>query len=363
MREIIHLIDSGGLYGAERVVLYLMLEQRRLGHSVTLVSYGAKGAEEKPLEREARRLGLPLHVWRGSPWSRLRAELEKEGEGRVYHSHGYKFNILLTLAGREARRRHICVATVHGFTDAPLLSKLRLYYALDRWSLRQLDGAAFVSEQTALESGFQAGQGRYQVINNGIPGAEKAPDSAPTAESLGVEGDYILALGRLSREKGIDLLIKAFAHQLAEHPRLSLIIAGDGPEKERLLGLSVALNVADRVHFTGYIAEPQALLSEARLLAMPSLREGLPITLLEAMRAGVDVLASAVGEIPSVTGHGEAARLVPPGRLAPLSDALSEALSSPRGRWGTPAGELFKKRYTAPLMAGAYQRWYGAVEA
>jgi len=361
MSEIIHLIDSGGLYGAEKVVLYLMREQLKQGQQVRLVSYGESGAGEKPLEAEARRLGLPVEAWRGRSWSRLKGELRRPGGPRVYHSHGYKFNILLVIAG-PARKRHLCVTTVHGFTSAPALSKLRLYYALDRWSLKRLSGAAFVSAEAANKCGIEPGQGRYRVIHNGIPEAEQ-PQSAPTPQTLGIDGEYILALGRLSQEKGLDLLLKAFAGQAAKHPRLSLVIAGDGPEKERLLGLKEALQLGGRVHFTGYLGDPQALLAGARLLAMPSHQEGLPVTLLEAMQAGVDVLASAVGEIPWVTGKGEGAKLVPPADLDALSEALGSVLSAPKGHWGAPARALFERGYTAPAMEQAYRQWYKALTA
>jgi len=159
MREVVHLIDSGGLYGAERVLLHLMTEQQNMGRPVRLVSYGSAGGGEKSLEREAERLELPLEAWRGRSWQRLKAELNRLGESRIYHSHGYKFNIQLALAGR-ARKAHKCVSTLHGFTDAPRLSKLRLYYALDRWSLKHLDGVSFVSEATVREEGIQPGTGR-----------------------------------------------------------------------------------------------------------------------------------------------------------------------------------------------------------
>jgi len=362
MNEVVHLIDSGGLYGAEKVVLYLMQEQQKQGQKVRLVSYGDVGVEEKPLEREARLMALPVEAWRGRSRSRLKAELLRPGGARVYHSHGYKFNILLALSG-SAANRHRCVTTLHGFTSAPLLSKLRLYYALDRWSLSRLDGAAFVSEQTARKCGIQVGQGRYRVIHNGIPKAEQVPETAPKPQDLGVDGDYILALGRLSPEKGLDLLLKAFASQTAKHPQVSLVIAGDGPEKERLLGLTEALGLGNKVHFTGYLGEPQELLLGARLLAMPSHQEGLPITLLEAMRAGIDVVASKVGEIPRVTGQGKGACLVAPGHQSALTEALGVVLASAPGHWGGAAQALFQQNYTVSVMSEAYRQWYDSLMA
>jgi len=360
MKEVVHLIDSGGLYGAERVLLHLMVEQQKQGRPVRLISYGSSGVGEKPLEAEARRLNLPLEAWRGRFWRRLKDELNRPDEPRIYHSHGYKFNILLALAGR-VRKADRYVATLHGFTDAPRLSKLRLYYALNRWSLRHLDGVAFVSEQTACKAGIEPNGKAYRVIHNGIPEAEGVPQAAVTPQVLGLSGGYILALGRLSPEKGLDLLLKAFAHQEARHPNISLVIVGDGPEKKRLVGLTEALGLADRVHFTGYLAEPQALLEGARLLAIPSYQEGLPITLLEAMRAGIDVLASDVGEISRVTSKGQGARLVSAGDLGALTEAMDSALSAPEGQWGEVARDLFKQGYTASAMAEAYQRWYGAL--
>jgi len=360
MKEVVHLIDSGGLYGAERVLLHLTVEQQKQGRPVRLVSYGSSGVGEKPLETEARRLNVPLEVWRGRSWRRLKTELNRPGEPRIYHSHGYKFNILLALSGR-ARKADRYVATLHGFTDAPRLSKLQLYYALDRWSLKRLDGVAFVSETTARQVNIEPGTGIHRVIHNGIPETPENSGTAASASTFGITGDYILALGRLSREKGLDLLLKAFASLAPSYPQLSLVLAGDGPEKERLKGLTQALGVKERVYFTGYLVEPQALLAGARLLAIPSYQEGLPITLLEAMRAGVDVLASEVGEIPKVTGAGEAAWLMPPGRLEVLTGGLKDILGTPRGFWGKKAEQIFRQRYTANVMAQAYARWYDQI--
>jgi len=196
--------------------------------------------------------------------------------------------------------------------------------------------------------------GLHRVIYNGVPEVPESSNTASSAGEIGIKGEYILALGRLSPEKGLDFLMKVYASLALAYPNLSLVLAEDGPEKGRLKGLSEALGIKRGAHFTGYLVRPQALLVRAHLLGMPSLPEGLPITLLEAMRVGFDIVASEVGEIPKVTGSVKAACFVLPGQVNVLTEALTLALASPTGHWGCKAQELFKKEFTVLIMARDY---------
>lgn len=98
--KILHLIDSGGLYGAERMLLTLVGEQVARGLSPLILSVGESAADDKPLEVEARRLGLPVKAWRMAPGFNLRESWSiirwaRREQYQLMHSHGYKFNVLM----------------------------------------------------------------------------------------------------------------------------------------------------------------------------------------------------------------------------------------------------------------------------
>jgi hypothetical protein len=128
--RVLHLIDSGGLYGAERMLLALVAEQIRQGLAPMILSAGDPGIDDKPLETEARRLGLPVTAWRMRPGLNLReawriATWARSGRYQVLHAHGYKFNILLALLPRRVRGRDsVFVTTLHGYVRAPFATWL-----------------------------------------------------------------------------------------------------------------------------------------------------------------------------------------------------------------------------------------------
>lgn len=115
----------------------------------------------------------------------------------------------------------------------------------------------------------------------------------------------VLGVGRLSREKGFDRLIKAFSDLKQKYPTSGLIIVGEGAFRRQFEALTEQLDVKGDVLMPGYCDKVPSLLKCSTVLVMPSLTEGLPITLLEAMALRVPVVASAVGEIPRVLGNGE----------------------------------------------------------
>ena len=141
----------------------------------------------------------------------------------------------------------------------------------------------------------------------------------------------VLFLGRLTREKGVDELLQAFAGLRAQLPEVELVCAGAG-ELEAAQQLAARLGVEESVRFPGWIGpeERQAWLRRAAVLALPSHAEGSPMCLLEAMAAGVPVVATAVGGIPDVVRHGVNGLLVAPGDAAELERALRRLLRDPR---------------------------------
>jgi len=217
------------------------------------------------------------------------------------------------------------IAFHHGYTRTS--RKVLLYQQLDRLSLRFADRVITVCRPFAnvLESRGVPSQ-RITVISNAI--AERAAPAADVIDQvrarLGIQpGEFmILTVGRLSREKGHDDLLVAFRALLERSGsnRIRLVIAGDGPEKGRLEASVVPLGA--RVCFAGHVADPWPLYHAAQAFVLPSHSEGSPLVILEAMAAGVPIVATRVGGIPEVLHDRESALLVPARAPRALEQAL-----------------------------------------
>ena len=142
------------------------------------------------------------------------------------------------------------------------------------------------------------------------------------------EKPTIVAVGRLSKEKAFDILIRAFDDLLETGLDATLVIAGDGPERDALHQLIKSLGREGSVQLTGQVADPRTVYAAADVFALSSLSEGLPNSLLEAMACGVPVVATTVGAVPNVVTDDINGLLVEPGETAPLALALARLLSN-----------------------------------
>ncbi|MFC3115000.1 glycosyltransferase [Cellvibrio fontiphilus] len=352
--KVFHLIDSGGFFGAERVLLTLAEQQILNGYDVTVVSYGSVGLAVKQIESECEKLNIPVLKWRGLAYSNL-ATLIKKNIDAVFHSHGYKFNIFLALI-RLKNKKIFAVSTVHGYTNAPLLSKLNLYYIANKVALRLLTGNVFVSKVTARVSHIRLTE-KNVVIHNGI--ASQLP--LRNKEQFTFDGgEYLVAVGRLSPEKSYDKLILAFNLICKKYENLSLVIIGDGPERDKLINCSTG---NPRVLFKGHMSNPIPLIESARALVISSSSEGLPIVLLEAMRAGVDIVSTSVGAIADVITDGSDGVLCEAGSESALANAIDSVLQNEKGCFGSVAKRKFQSDLTAQRMFSNYDAWYKNVVA
>ena len=145
-----------------------------------------------------------------------------------------------------------------------------------------------------------------------------------------------------------------------EARRLQIVIAGDGPERERLEQLAGRLGVTDRVKFLGFRRDVPALLAASDLVVLPSLREGLSISLLEAMAAGKPIIATSIGSQREVASHADMARLVRPADARALSEAIAElsADEALMAQLGRNARAVYESRYTEDTMLQSYRRLY-----
>jgi glycosyltransferase involved in cell wall biosynthesis len=369
--RILHVIDSSGIYGAETVLLNLATEQRARGDAPLLLSLGGQNVAEKAIETEARRLGircLPLRMRDGLNLAAGREILRIAEDCRadIIHSHGYKGNILLGLQ-RRATRGVPVVTTLHGWTATSTWSKLGLYRALDQRMLSRLDGVVLVNDAMRRLPVLARLRPPPVTIANGVtsanPGAKTDAALMDSIAALRARSSVLFGVvGRLSPEKNVAELVEAL-HACTEAPRAGLVILGTGPERDAVAGTIARLKLGDRVLPGGYVANARDYLPAFDALVIPSLTEGLPMVLLEAMAASLPVIATRVGEIPTVLG--DLGLLVPPADRSALTAALATLANNlPRfSELGARAAERVAREYGAAAMAGRYAEVYRTVLA
>jgi glycosyltransferase involved in cell wall biosynthesis len=318
--KVLHIIDSGGLYGAEVMLLNLMEEQRRMGLEPILASICDPGIPEKPLEAEAARRGLRVERFRMRPGPNIAGAMKvlqfaRNEKADILHSHGYKGNILFGLMPRWIRRIPM-VTTLHGWTWTGGWSRMALYEWLDRLSLRFIDRVVVVSEAMRAKVGIK----NVYVVNNGIPMDTTSPtDPIDSTDSIDAEivsfcnGGYIIgSIGRLSPEKGYDILLRAISEVSESVPEIRLVILGEGGERGYLEVEVKRLGLEGKVLMPGYVANASRFLPLFKVFVLSSITEGLPMVILEAMLAGVPIIATRVGGIPEMLDNGKAGALVAP---------------------------------------------------
>lgn len=189
-----------------------------------------------------------------------------------------------------------------------------------------------------------------RVMLNGVP----VPDASPGVRGTRTDTLRIGTMGRLVREKAIDVLIDALALLFHDHPRVELRIAGDGPEKAALEARAAGLPV----RLVGEIDDPPAFLAELDIFCLSSQREGLPFALLEAMAMGVPCIATDVGQIRGALG--DAVVVVPAGQPRALSDALRRLADDGTARaiLGDQGRALVRARHDVRLMATSTMELY-----
>lgn len=247
---------------------------------------------------------------------------------QVVHTHGYRADLLAGWAARRAGR--VRVSTLHGFTGGDW--KNRLYERLQLRALRGYDAvvavsAPIVTRLTGL--GFPAAQ--IALIPNGW-----APHVLPLSRgearaALGLPASGVLLgwVGRLSREKGADVFLEALAR--LDGTEAVGVLIGDGRERRGLEEAARRLGLQSRLRWLGLRPAAGRYMAAFDVFVLSSRTEGTPIALLEAMAAGVPVVATAVGGVPGVVADEKEALLVASENPVALAQALVRSLADPAG--------------------------------
>ncbi len=364
--KILHIIDSAGLYGAERVLLHLAEEQQRGGLLPVIASIGKIGEGAKALETEAAHRGIPVASFRMRPGPNLSAawkilEFARQEKVDLLHSHGYKGNILFGLLPARFRRMPL-LTTLHGWTRTRRLSRIAFYEWLDRQMLPRLDAVVVVCRSMHAHPWITARNLPLHVVCNGIPTLARQVENRlePGIIEFCRGGFTIGAIGRLAPEKGFGQLIAAFKTVVEEDRAARLLIFGEGSERPALEAQIQSLDLGGNVSLPGFRAGAADYLPHFNLFVLPSLTEGLPLSVLEAMLAAVPVLSTRVGAVPELLEEGLAGFLVDSADAGCLASAVGEIRREPAAarRRAERARHRVQKHYSSQGMAEGYTAVY-----
>lgn len=267
----------------------------------------------------------------------------------IWHGHDYKSNALGLLLRRFWPMR--LVTTVHGWVKHT--RRTPLYYRIDRFCLPRYERVICVSKDLHEEClALNVPAERCLLIENGIDLAEYSRTNtvAEARLPLGIPPGRLVvgAIGRLSAEKGFDLLIRAVDRLIRAGLDVELLIAGEGEEEPRLRALATELGCGERVHLLGYRANVKELYQAFDVFALSSLREGLPNVLLEAMALEVPVLATRIAGVPRLIDGKTSGLLIQPGSVDELTRALERLLGDAelRRRLARSGRETIASRYS-----------------
>ncbi len=298
--KVVHLIDSGGLYGAEMMLLSLINEQEKQGIAIDVISMGTINQPEKELERVLKERNIAVHILRMSSIPSFSQGIRilnicRSVGADIIHSHGYKGNILLGILPRSLRKIPV-VTTLHGYTKHHLFSKMTINQVVDKFLVRFLDAIVLVSPTIASQINLMGVSNKVFVIPNGVN--QESPNSADLIEKgkeeISQSSFVIGSIGRLCIEKNYLFIIRQMPKILSVIPNAKLVIHGEGSERQLLESEIRRLNLEEYIFLPGYIDNPHAFLKEIDLYVNCSITEGMPITILEAMRAKCLVLASSI---------------------------------------------------------------------
>jgi len=370
--KILHIIDSSGLYGAEIMLLNLMMEQKRMNLSPMLISLSQLDEQKNEMVEEAIKRDLAAHSFKMKRGYSLSSaiklvRLAKEANVTIIHSHGYKGDILIGSLPKHVRGIPM-VRTQHGRTSTKKLSKIWFYEVLDWLIMKRMAAVVRVNRAEVRRQNVNCLPDAHScIIENGIPELKFEPESIfrtdPDVVKFCKDGFVIGTIARLSEEKGLAHLITALSILSRHNSAMKAVVIGEGPQRQFLEALVNDAGLSGKILLAGYRDYAYNYLPLFNVFVLPSLTEGLPITILEAMQAKVPIIASKVGGIPAVLENGEIGILVEPGNPNALADAVTRVWSDPQGsmEMGNRARETALAKYSSRRMAEDYLRVYNMI--
>jgi glycosyltransferase involved in cell wall biosynthesis len=363
--KVLHLISSAGMYGAEVMLLNLTRSLTANNCEIVVGVFQNRQNRKPELAEQLKSEGIPLELIPCDGQVDLAAirrisHLTKARGINLVHSHGYKADVYSFLASRFSSIP--IVATAHNWTGKSEVPSI--YNKLDRLVLRWFCRVAAVSDGVAgklRDSGVRSH--KIVRIPNGVDLA-RFEASIPIDAGVRSGSDAVVGVvGRLVKEKGCDYFLRAAADVLPHFPGTKFLFIGDGPERMSLELLARDLGIEENVTFLGHSKDMPPVYASLDFCVLPSLLEGMPMTVLEAMAAGKTIIATRVGEIPNMLDTDVNGLLVAPGSVAELRAAMIRLLGNPslRSRLGANGRRKAFECFSAEVMARAYMALYDEI--
>ena len=363
IRTVVQYLDSDVFGGSEQAALQLLAGLDRARWRPLLLYHPEAGLArllEGARAADVQAYAVP-RVTDANLLLRLPGLLRAVGAMRpaVFHAHlNWPLACKFGLVAAAVRRVPAIVATVHLFVEDLVNRNVRLQVrAVGIGVHRYLTVSRHVRDRLAAAIGLP--DPKLQVVPNGIDPAPftRLADPALRARLTGDPNrPLVFTAARLSSQKALDVLLSAAALV----PEAVFVIAGDGPDRAALEARAEALGLAQRVRFLGARGDIPDLLAVCDVFVLPSLFEGLPISVLEAMAAAKPVVATRIGGTDEAVVDGQTGILVPPGDARSLAAALQTILAVPARarRFGAAGRERLQARFTAQTMINGVSAVY-----
>lgn len=359
-KRVLHLRSSGGVYGAENVIIEIAKNSFRYGWESVIGAINHINDPYPLFLKNAAQYGIETVLFQSRRQIDFICCKEindfcKNNDISIIHSHGYKENFF-SLISRSSIPR---IATNHLWKGASI--KSRFYCFSDAIFIR------FFNEVVGVSDNIIEQMKKYRIKN-----VHKIPNGIDTQKYISkqkskffmneyglTDSDLVLGMvSSLSFEKNHQLVIKALKQ--IHYPGLKLLIVGNGALKDDITSLIHQTGLTDKVVLTGTEENIVDVLSVIDIFLLPSLVEGLPIALLEAMACEKPVIASKVGEIPNVIQNKENGILVEPGNLQQLIDAINKLICDKELRHNLTklARDTVINTYSSNKMAFEYCELY-----
>lgn len=363
--RILHLISSSGFLGAENVVLELAKESVKAGYWTTIGIIENRNNLHMGLADRAINEGMKVQIFpcRGRFDSKtidnIRDFIDRE-QPNILHSHGYKSNFYAwrALSGLNMP----WVVTNHGKRVG---MKLSVYNWLNIFFMKKADKLIAVSREIADEMKKKGiTSTKILVIDNGIDlqkfsNLEKSNDLRKSFRLNG--NDKIVGtIGSLTEEKGHMYLLKAARQVMDKCPECRFLIVGDGGQRQFLEEKTAHLGLTEKVLFAGSRKDVPEILSMLDAFVLPSLKEGLPMALLEAMASRVPVIATSVGAIPKVLENGVSGILIQPKDSQAIASAIMQVVNDKQGSFemAQKGFEQVRDHFSSKTMSEKYLTVY-----
>jgi len=361
--KVLHIVPMLSPGGAERVAVHIVTRLNRRRYEPVVVSLW--GRMQCDLDRLLAEAGVEVRYLDKRPgfdyrmFYRLHRALRDCSPDIVHtHLHVLRYALPSLLLLNEASHLH----TVHNLAEREVEAGLRWIqsYAFNRGVV-----PVAVGEEVALSLKRLYGVQPCRVISNGIPTDHYARPRTSrqewrTREGFGQNDVLFVCVARFAAQKNHALLLKAFAQGPASDPSAHLVLVGEGVLQEELEQQTHELGIARQVHFLGVRSDIPEVLGAMDVFALSSDYEGNPLSVMEAMAAGLPVVATAAGGVPNLLENGKEGFIVQPGNVQDLSNAMSFLLRNRELRLslGKAARQRASERFDVSAMVQAYEEMY-----